>query len=169
MSPRHSRRPEPGQTVIDPRRQTTMAYDAAGRMTGLTDPNGNHTTCLRFGRSNDHHDRPARPLATYVYNNDDQLTDTTDRNSRRTPSRPAAGKRARPGFPAPAARPTCSPAHTTRQRADEHQGQLRDLTFTHDSGGNQLTAATSGGHRPAERHPDPATTSCTTARAGLTT
>ena len=136
-------------TIIDPRGDTTtMAYDAAGRETSLTDPDRQpHDLGLRFRRSNDHHDRPAGHSATYVYNADDQLTDTTDRDGRRTTySYDSGGRETGETWLSSSGGTTNLITYT--YDADNELTNVTDnyatLTITYDTGGNQLTVATSG-------------------------
>jgi RHS repeat-associated protein len=94
-------------------------------MTTVTDPQGNS--------------------ATYVYNADDQLTDTTDYDGRRvTYSYDSGGQQT--GETWVGASP--SEIITYTYDADNELTGAKDtfatLTFTYDSGGNQITAATSG-------------------------
>ena len=93
---------------------------------------------------------------TYVYDNDGELTDTTDADGRRTTySYDADGDQT--GETWVGASP--SEMITYTYDADNELTGAADayatLTFTYDSGGNQITSATSGpGNRPAERDPD---------------
>ena len=97
--------------------KTQWAYDADDRVTTLTQPNGG--------------------TVTYVYDNDDELTDTTDADGRRTTfSYDADGDQT--GETWVGASPSRYHVHVRcRQRADRRGRQLRHLTFTYDSGGNE--------------------------------
>jgi RHS repeat-associated protein len=124
-----------------------MAYDVAGRRTGLTDPNANRTTWMYD--SADRMTTMIDPLgqATYVYDNNGQLIDSTDRDGRRvTYSYDSGGRRT-------AERWLTSSGGTVRtiSYSYDNEGRMTGasdpdslLTYTYDSGGNQLTAATSG-------------------------
>jgi RHS repeat-associated protein len=125
---------------------TTITYDAAGRETSLTDPVGNKTQWAY-----DADDRlttqtlPNSATVTYTYDNDGELTDTTDADGRRTTySYDADGDRT--GETWVGASP--SELITYTFDADNELTGTKDafatLTFTYDSGGNELTAATSG-------------------------
>src|SRR5262249_55262518 len=123
---------------------TTVAFDAGGRRTGLTDPVNNRTTW-----SYDAADRmttmaDALGTATYVYDNANQLTDQTDRDGRRGAfaycnERPRTGGEWFGGG---------ARLITTTYDFEGHLTGVKDpsatLTFTYDSGGNLTTAVTSG-------------------------
>jgi RHS repeat-associated protein len=125
---------------------TTITYDAAGRETSLTDPVGNKTQWAY-----DSLDRlttltqPNGATVTYVYDADNELTDTTDADGRRTTySYNANGDTTGETWVG------ASPAEkiTYTYDADNEMTSAADsyaiLTFTYDSGGNQITEATSG-------------------------
>ena len=134
-------------TVTDARGDVTASvFDAAGRNTVVVDPNGNRTT---FGY--DAADRlttmtdPLSHSATYSYDNANQKTDQTDRDGRRTTFAYDSGGR-KTGETWVGASPSETITYT--YDADNELTGVNDanatLTFTYDSGGNQLTAATSG-------------------------
>jgi RHS repeat-associated protein len=125
---------------------TVIAYDAAGREISLTDPVNNKTQWAY-----DSDDRvttetlPNSATVTYVYDNDGELTDTTDAQGRRTTySYDADGDKTGETWV------SASPAEkiTYTYDADNELTGATDayatLTFTYDSGGNELTTATSG-------------------------
>jgi RHS repeat-associated protein len=126
---------------------TTITYDAAGRETSLTDPVGNKTQWAY-----DALDRvttltqPNGATVTYVYDADNELTDTTDADGRRTTYSYNAdgdqtGERWLSGT-------VSLDVITYTYDADKEMTGAADnyatLTFTYDSGGNQISAATSG-------------------------
>jgi len=134
-------------TVTDPNGGvTTMAYDAAGRETGLTDPSGNRTTWAydsadRMTTMTD----PLSHSATYVYNADDQLTDATDRDGRRTTySYDSGGRQTGETWVGASPSEVVSYTYDADNELTGAVDGFATLTFTYDSGGNQLTAATSG-------------------------
>ena len=123
-----------------------IAYDAAGREISLTDPDNNKTQWAY-----DADDRvttetlPNSATVTYVYDNDGELTDTTDADGRRTTySYDADGDQT--GETWVGASPSEKITYT--YDADNELTGAADayatLTFTYDSGGNELTSATSG-------------------------
>ena len=125
---------------------TVIAYDAAGREISLTDPDNNKTQWAY-----DADDRvttetlPNSATVTYVYDNDGELTDTTDADGRRTTySYDADGDQT--GETWVGASPSEKITYT--YDADNELTGAADayatLTFTYDSGGNELTSATSG-------------------------
>jgi len=127
---------------------TTITYDAAGRESSLTDPDGNETQWAY-----DADDRvatmtlPIGSTATYVYDKDGELVDTTDEDGRRTTySYNADGDET--GETWLTSSGGALDVITYSYDADNELTGARDsyatLTFTYDSGGNQLTAATSG-------------------------
>jgi len=135
-------------TIIQPGRNgtTTIAFDAAGRQTTLTDAVGNITTWAydaadRLTTLTD----PLGKVATYVYDNANELTDTTDRNSRRTTySYDNDGRKTGETWV------SASPAELITYTYD-HDSRLTaltdanaKLTYTYDADGNRLTAVTSG-------------------------
>ena len=146
---------------------TTITYDAAGSETSLTDPVGNKTQWAY-----DADDRlttmtlPNSATVTYLYDNDDELTDTTDANSRRTTySYDADGDQT--GETWVGASPSEKITYT--YDADNELTGAKDsyatLTFTYDSGGNEITAATSG---PGTGQPSVTLTSGYNAQHSLT-
>ena len=105
--------------------KTQWAYNSDDRLITLTQPNGG--------------------TVTYVYDNDGELTDTTDADGRRTTySYDADGDQTGETWV------SASPAEkiTFTYDADNELTGAADayatLTFTYDSGGNEITAATSG-------------------------
>jgi YD repeat-containing protein len=125
---------------------TVIAYDAGGREISLTDPKGNETQWAYDGD-----DRlatltqPNAGTVTYVYDNDGELTDTTDADGRRTTySYDADGDQT--GETWVSASPSEKITYT--YDADHELTGANDayatLTFTYDSGGNEITSATSG-------------------------
>ncbi len=126
---------------------TTMAYDAASREVSLTDPVGNTTTWTYD--ANDRVTQETEPngaTVTYVYDNDGEATDTTDQDGRRTTYAYNAdgdqtGERWLSGG-------TTLNLITYSYDADNELTGAADnyatLTFTYDSGGSELSAATSG-------------------------
>jgi RHS repeat-associated protein len=125
---------------------TVIAYDAAGREISLTDPDNNKTQWAY-----DADDRvttetlPNSATVTYVYDNDGELTDTTDADGRRTTySYDADGDQT--GETWVGASPSEKITYT--YDADDELTGAADsyatLTFTYDSGGNNITSATSG-------------------------
>jgi len=134
-------------TVTDARGGLTVTgYDAAGRNTSVVDPVGNRTTFAyddadRLTATTD----PLGHATTYGYDDADQLTDRTDRDGRRTTyAYDPAGRRVGETWVG------ASPAETITSAYDA-AGELTGvsdagarLTFTYDSGGRQVTAATSG-------------------------
>ena len=137
-------------------------YDSADRLTTMVDPLGN--------------------TATYSYNYDDQLTSTTDRDGRVTTYSYDSGGRETGETWLNSSGGTTNVV-TYSYDADSELTNVSDnsatLTMTYDSGGNQLSVATSGpgtgqpsvtldlGLRPEPRphHSEPTTSS----NAGLTT
>ncbi len=125
---------------------TTIVYDAAGRETSLTDPDGNKTQW-----SYDADDRvvtltqPNGFTVTSVYDSGGELTDTTDADGRRT-----TFSYNNDGDQTGETWVSASPAEkiTYMYDADNELTGAADsfatLTITYDSGGNEITAATSG-------------------------
>jgi len=125
---------------------TTITYDAAGRETSETDPDGNKTQWAY-----DADDRmttltqPNGYTVTNVYDADKELIDTTDADGRRTTySYDADGDQTGQTWvgasPSEIVTYTYDADHELTRVADSYA----TLTFTYDSGGNQITAATSG-------------------------
>jgi RHS repeat-associated protein len=146
---------------------TTITYDAAGRETSLTDPVGNKTQWAY-----DANDRvttmtlPNSATVTYVYDNDNELTDTTDADGRRTTySYDSGGDQT--GETWVGASPSEKITYT--YDADNELTGANDgfatLTLTYDSGGNEITAATSG---PGTGQPSVTLTSGYNAQHSLT-
>ena len=126
--------------------KTQWAYDADDRLTTLTQPNA--------------------ATVTYVYDNDGELTDTTDADGRRTTySYDADGDQTGETWVG------ASPAEKityTYDADNELTGAAEayaTLTFTYDSGGNEITSATSG---PGTGQPSVTLTSGYNAQHSLT-
>ena len=126
--------------------KTQWAYDSDDRVTTLTLPNS--------------------ATVTYVYDNDGELTDTTDADGRRTTySYDADGDQTGETWVG------ASPAEkiTYTYDADNELTGAADayatLTFTYDSGGNEITSATSG---PGTGQPSVTLTSGYNAQHSLT-
>jgi RHS repeat-associated protein len=145
----------------------TITYDAAGRETSLTDPVGNKTQWAYDGA-----DRlttmtlPNAATVTYLYDSDNELTDTTDADSRRTTySYDSGGDQT--GETWVGASPSEKITYT--YDADNEPTGAKDsfatLTFTYDSGGNEITAATAG---PGTGQPSVTLTSGYNAQHSLT-
>jgi len=146
---------------------TTITFDAGGRETSLTDPVGNKTQWAY-----DALDRtttmtlPNGSTVTYVYDAGNELTDTTDADGRRTTySYDADGDQT--GETWVGASPSEKITYT--YDADNELTGAADayatLTFTYDSGGNEITAATSG---PGTGQPSVTLTSGYNAQHSLT-
>ncbi len=125
---------------------TTITFDAAGRETSLTDPVGNKTQWAY-----DADDRvttltqPNGFTVTSVYDSGGELTDTTDADGRRTTFSYNAdydqtGETWVSASPAETITNTYDADNELTGAADS----FATLTFTYDSGGNEITAATSG-------------------------
>jgi RHS repeat-associated protein len=146
---------------------TVITYNAAGLETSLTDPDNNKTQWAY-----DANDRlttttlPNSATVTNVYDNDGELTDTTDADGRRTTySYDADGDQTGETWVG------ASPAEkiTYTYDADNELTGADDayaaLTFTYDSGGNEITSATSG---PGTGQPSVTLTSGYNAQYSLT-
>ena len=135
-------------TLIDARGdQTATQLDAAGRVSVVIDPTGNRTSY-----SYDAADRLTAlttPLGTttYVYDISNELTDQTDANGRRTtfaydPDRELTAERWLTSSGGTVR--TISYTYDNTGKLTGASDPDATLTFTYDSGGNQLTAETSG-------------------------
>ena len=125
---------------------TVIAYDAAGREISLTDPDNNKTQWAF-----DADDRvttetlPNSATVTYVYDNDGELTDTTDADGRRTTySYDADGDQTGETWVGASPSEKITYTYDADNELTGADDAYATLTFTYDSGGNELTSATSG-------------------------
>jgi len=125
---------------------TTITYDAAGRETSLTDPVGNKTQWAY-----DANDRlttltqPNNYTVTYVYDSGGELIDTTDADGRRTTfSYDSGGDQTGETWVGAAPSETITYTYNADRELTGAADGFATLTFTYDSGGNEITAATSG-------------------------
>jgi RHS repeat-associated protein len=122
------------------------AYDAAGRVSVVVDPLGNRTSYAYD--ANDNVTTLTTPIGTttYVYDADKELADQTDANGRRTTfAYDGDGRRTNERW-LTSSGGTVETLTYTYDADGELTGATdpnATLTFTYDSGGNQLTAATS--------------------------
>jgi RHS repeat-associated protein len=146
---------------------TTITYDAAGCETSLTDPVGNKTQWAY-----DANDRlttmtlPNSATVTYVYDNDGELTDTTDADGRRTTySYNSDGDQTGETWVGASPAEKITYAYDADNELTGANDSFATLTFTYDSGGNEITAATSG---PGTGQPSVTLTSGYNAQHSLT-
>ena len=146
---------------------TVIAYDAASREISLTDPDNNKTQWAY-----DADDRlttqtlPNSATVTYLYDNDGELTDTTDADGRRTTySYDADGDETGETWVGASPSEKITYTHDADNELTGADDAYATLTFTYDSGGNEITSATSG---PGTGQPSVTLTSGYNAQYSLT-
>ncbi|MFI5459013.1 MAG: hypothetical protein ACHRXM_26590 [Isosphaerales bacterium] len=125
---------------------TTITFDAAGREASLTDPVGNKTQWAY-----DALDRtttmtlPNGSTVTSVYDADNELTDATDADGRRTTYLyDADGDQTGETWVGASPSEKITYTYDADRELTGAADAYATLTFTYDSGGNEITAATSG-------------------------
>ena len=134
---------------------TTITYDAAGRETSLTIPRQQNPVGIRFRRSRDDID-PAQRSHGHLRLRRRRRAHRHDRR-RRPPHDLFLQRRRRPDRRDLGRRVAAETITYTYDADNEMTGaadSFATLTFTYDSGGNQITGHLRPGHRPAQRDPD---------------
>jgi RHS repeat-associated protein len=125
---------------------TSLAYDSGGRQTLVVDPNGNRTTYAYDAVDRLTTLTDALGTSTFSYDNANELTDKTDHDARRTTFAFDSGGRQTNERWLDSSGGTVRTITYTYNNDNQLTGATdpdATLTFTYDSGGRQVTAATS--------------------------